>query len=87
MWAYYMKYRALYGIDTIMTQPADERAARLREVYPTGYCGVAKNGWPIYIERNGYINVDEVNKLFPEEPNDNEAPPMLRIFARSYEDL
>lgn len=88
MWDNYMKYRVAYKIDTIMVDPNDARAPKLREVYPTGYCGVAKNGWPIYIERNGLVDVNEVYKLFPQdEVPEDQIQPMMRVFARSYEDL
>ena len=61
MWIDYQQYREKYTIDTIMTAPQHELTSKLRELYPNGYCGVAKNGWPIYIERNGKIDVDKVS--------------------------
>lgn len=63
-----------------MTDDAHELTQRLRELYPNGYCGVAKNGWPVYIERNGKIDVDKVT-------SDVDQEIMLSIFARSYEAL
>lgn len=54
--------------------------AQFRQLFPSGFCGVAKNGLPIYIERNGHIKVDECNNLMPVEE-------MLQLWAKSYEIL
>lgn len=75
-----MGYREKYTINTIMSTPEHELSPRMRELYPNGYCGIAKNGWPIYIERNGHIKVDDVASEIPEDV-------MLTIFAKSYEAL
>ena len=77
-----MQFREKFQINTIMNIPnGDENEKLLRVNYPHGYCGVAKNGYPIYIERDGHIKADAVNADFPETDD------VLRIFARSYERL
>ena len=80
MWTNYWAYRMKYAINTIMSTPEHEMSSRLRELYPNGYCGCAKNGWPIYIERMGKIDVVKVIEEIPEDI-------MLTIFAKSYEVL
>lgn len=75
-----MGYRETYKIDTIMTTPTHELAAKLVEFYPHGYCGIAKNGWPVYIEKDGMIKVKECIEHIPEDI-------MLSILAKSYENL
>lgn len=80
MWVNYMGYRDRFTINTIMGTERHELEPVMRELYPNGYCGIAKNGWPIYVERNGHIKVTEVNEQIPEEI-------MLTIFAKSYEAL
>ena len=63
-----------------MNRPDHPEFSKLRELFPTGYCGVAKNGWPVYIERNGKIQVDGIYELA-----DNEE--ILQMLAKSYEIL
>jgi hypothetical protein len=49
----------------------------LRKSYPHGYHKVDKQGRPIYIERVGSINIDEVYKFTNEER-------LLKYYSLSY---
>jgi hypothetical protein len=49
-------------------------------VYPHNYHKTDKKGRPIYIERLGVLNVDEVFKIIPEER-------LVQHYMQSYETL
>lgn len=57
-----------------------EEYPEVMRYYPHGYHKVDKKGRPIYIERNGLLNIDELFKITSEER-------MLRHYIQSYESL
>lgn len=68
MWQNFMKDRLEKNIDLIMTNfVKTDIYIKTFEYYPRGFFGVDKIGRPIYVERNGMIEVDKLLGLLPEE--------------------
>lgn len=80
MWTNYMTYRKENNIDTILSTYVFEKRPQVSEHYPNGYCGIDKMGRPIYIERNGMVNVNKVWEVI-------EEPELVMAFRSSYERL
>ena len=63
-----MKNRIEKNIDSLMTNfVKTDIYNKTFEYYPRGFFGVDKIGRPIYVERNGAIEVDKLLGLLPEE--------------------
>ena len=78
MWTNYMTYRGANGINTILQDFVYEKRPEVFAAYPSGYAGIDKTGRPIYIERNGQLQVAKVWEAVEEDY-------LLRAFMHSYE--
>lgn len=86
MWKKFIEWRMANNIDNafvrifLLQKFHLPEIIQLRKDYPHGYHKVDKLGRPIYIERVGFLNVDEVFKFTTEER-------LLKYYALSYETL
>ncbi|XP_060972228.1 phosphatidylinositol/phosphatidylcholine transfer protein SFH11 isoform X2 [Cannabis sativa] len=60
MFLNYLKWREEYRVDAIHKEFKFEEHERVKKCYPHGFHGVDRNGRPIYIERIGMIDVNQL---------------------------
>jgi len=62
----FIKWRVDNDVDNVLLSFNFEEAPDVQRYYPHGYHKVDKKGRPIYIERNGLLNIDELFKVTDE---------------------
>lgn len=67
MFQNYMDWRQKEEIDAIIETFNFEERSLVQEKYPHGYHGIDKLGRPVYIERFGILNIEELFKVTTEE--------------------
>ncbi|XP_062074728.1 phosphatidylinositol/phosphatidylcholine transfer protein SFH11 [Humulus lupulus] len=60
MFLNYLKWREEYRADAIQKEFKFEELDRVKKCYPHGFHGVDRNGRPVYIERIGMIDLNEL---------------------------
>ena len=60
MFTNYINWRKEDGVDTIIEDFQFHEAGIISELYPCGYHKVCKNGWSLYIERMGIVDVKRI---------------------------
>ena len=60
MFTNYLKFREDDGVDTIIEDFHFHEADIIAKLYPCGYHKVDKNGWSLYIERMGTVDVKKI---------------------------
>ncbi|GMN32767.1 hypothetical protein TIFTF001_003839 [Ficus carica] len=63
MFLNYLEWREDYRVDTIPREFRFEERERVKKCYPHGYHGVDRFGRPLYIERIGMVNLNELLKV------------------------
>ncbi|EXC28302.1 Sec14 cytosolic factor [Morus notabilis] len=63
MFLNYLKWREDYGVDKIPKEFMFEEHERVKRCYPHGYHGVDRYGRPLYIERIGLLDLNELLKV------------------------
>lgn len=61
----YVNYRKVGDIDNVLNQECVFRFQEFsKENYPNGYCGVSRDGYPVYIEQYSKMDIDKIMKNF-----------------------
>lgn len=60
MFTNFINWRRDNGVDTVLEDFVFTENDKVKEIYPTGYHGVDKQGRPVYIERLGTLDVPKI---------------------------
>jgi hypothetical protein len=60
MFTNFINWRRDNGVDTVLEDFVFTEYEKVKEIYPTGYHGVDKQGRPVYIERLGTLDVPKI---------------------------
>lgn len=80
MWVTFIKWREQNEVDTVCETYKFDEIGEVQKYYPHNYHGVDREGRPIYIERNGMVEIEGLFKVTTEDR-------MIRHYIESYETL